>query len=289
MKTKQVFLAAMAVGAIGAIGGLAIGGAAGAAATCTQESYEWTGQVRLMTSGPTTFDTGVVIPGPATGETLSVLGSHYSSFDRYPSDGSAGTRVDAAQMHESWGIAIGGDAFGGLTTDAPNGPAEGAPDEFFSGIVSGSFGTGPIQGGSIVLRHASLYGFGESPNSINAAGVTLSVERCVEVPETTPPSSVEQTPPTEPATTVAEPTTVPETAPVESSTSVEETSTSVESNPAEPLPRVSADVVPPSTATAARQVLPATGSGSGALLLFASLFAMAGMGLLIVRRRPAGN
>jgi len=277
VKTKQVYVAALAVGAIGALGGLGAGRSAGAAPVCAQESYEWTGEVRLKTDGPTTFDTGVVIPGPAAGETLTITSSSYSSFDRYPSDGSAGNRIDAGQMHESWGIGIGGANFGGLTADAPNGPADGAPDEFFSGIVTGSFGSGPTQGGSLVLRHASLYGFGESPNSINAAGVSLTVERCSEPPETT---AVETTPPpTEPPTTALDTT--------EPSTSVEETTTTAESNPPGPGPSVSADVVPPSTA--ARQVLPATGSGSGALLLVASLFAMAGMGLLIVRRRPAGN
>jgi LPXTG-motif cell wall-anchored protein len=280
VKTKQVYATAIAVGAIGVLGGLASGGIASAAPVCAQESYQWDGEVRLKTDGTTTFDTGVAIPGPTAGETLTITSSSSSSYDRYPSDGSAGNRIDAGQMHESWGIAIGGANFGGLTADAPNGPADGAPDEFFSGMVTGSFGTGPTQGGSLVLRHASLYGFSESPNSINAAGVSLTVERCSEPPGTTPPTTaVETTPPTEP------PTTAPET--TEPSTSVEDTTTSVESNPPGPGPSVSADVVSPSTASS--QVLPATGSGSGALLLVASLFAMAGMGLLIVRRRPAGN
>ncbi|MGD9702928.1 MAG: LPXTG cell wall anchor domain-containing protein [Acidimicrobiia bacterium] len=265
MKTKQVGLGILIMSAAVAAGGMTQMSAASAAQSCARETYSWTDGTWLWMHATETYDTGLVIPGPGAGETLTIVESTYTSFDEYPADGSGGNRVDAGQLHESFGISIGGTPFGGLTTDAPNGPDDGAPDQYYSGLVSGSFGTGTTTGGAIVLRHASLYGFTESPNSIYAQSIKIVVERCTEIPEpeTTPPTT---TPPPPPAVVLPD----------------EVTTTTAESSP--PEASVLGVMV-----RAADQELPATGNTSGTLVLAASVFALSGLGLLIVRRRPSAS
>jgi LPXTG-motif cell wall-anchored protein len=290
VKTNKVGIATVITMAASAFAGLVpigTGSATGAQSCVVDETYSWTGEVRMLPWNPT-FDTGLVIPGPGDGETLTVIEARYSSFDRYPADGSAGNRIDAAQMHESFGISIGGTPFGGLSTDVPNGPDEGAPDEYFSGIVTGSFGTGPTAGGSIVVRHASLYGFTESPNSVNAAGISVVVERCREVaePETTPPTLPPTTPPTTAAAVETTPPTTEAPATTPPETTIEQTTSTAASNapPNGVQPSVLAAVV-----RAPARELPATGATSASLVLAASLLALSGMGLLIARRRPSDS
>ena len=152
---------------------------------CASTTFSWNGD-QLFVPWQATLDTGVVIPAAGPGETLTISSATYSTYDQYP-DGQVPSRATAGQTHESVGITVGGTQVGGLSTDVPNGVAEGAPTDWYSGIVTGSFGGGGtvISGGTLVIRHASLYGFNESYNSVRVSQVSVTVERCAPAPTTT--------------------------------------------------------------------------------------------------------
>jgi LPXTG-motif cell wall-anchored protein len=292
--TSLVTSAAL-IAAVG-VAGLALNSPAGAAQQCSFDAtYTWSGEVRLLPWVPT-FSPGITITPAAPGETLNIVSADYATFDRYPSDGSAGTRTDANQQNERAGISIGGVNFGALSTDVPNGPAEGAPDEYFSGIITGSFGSGPTAGGAVLVRHASLYGFTESPNSVNITSLEIVVERCIEIPDetTTTPPQPETTPTSvEPETTPAEtiPTSLePETTPPDSTPSTPETQPTVVvvSSVLAEGPEPTAGVQP-SVLGKVQQELPATGSRTSVLVVSASLLLLAGISLMAVRRRPVDS
>ena len=241
--------------------------------SCTSEVYEWSGDQLLVPWQPT-FQAGE-IPGPAIGESLVVTGVQYSAWDEYP-EGTVPSRADVDQPNESFGITIGDVPVGGLSGDLADKLEEGAPTIWYSGVHSGSLGGAgtAIDGGIILVRHVSLYGFGDEPaNSVHAAGLTVTVDRCVSPPEETT---------TTPApTTTADPTTT-------AAPTTEVPATTVESAaPTTAAPTTTRVATTPAAQVASAATLPATGRGSGTLLLVASLCGAVGAALLIVRRRPA--
>jgi LPXTG-motif cell wall-anchored protein len=239
--------------------------------SCTSELYEWSGDQLLVPWQPT-FQAGE-IPGPAIGETLVLTGVQYSAWDEYP-EGTVPSRADADQPDESFGITIGGVPVGGLSADLPDTLPEGAPTIWYSGVHSGSLGGAgtEIDGGIILVRHASLYGVGAEPaNSVHASGLTITVDRCVAPPEETTTTPAPTT--TAGPTTTAAPTT-------------EAPTTTAESAGPTAAPTTAAPATTPTARVASAATLPATGRGSATLLLVASLCGAVGAALLIVRRRP---
>lgn len=218
--TAQRRTTCAALGALALTGAvlLANGTPGGAATQCRSTTLTWTAPDGLiMTSFQNQLvDTGLVVPAGAPGETVTLTASTYTSSDRYP-DGASPSRAEVDQAHESWGLRIGGVDAGPLSTDVPDTEAEGAASPWFSGVRSGSFGEGVINPGAVFLRHASLDGFTESPNSVHPGSVSITVSYCAEVDDTTttgpgttaPGTTAPGT--TAPATTVPDPsTTVPE-------------------------------------------------------------------------------
>ena len=260
--------------------------------TCSSTTYTWSGNRLLMRDlGFDQFNTGVVVPAPAASETLVVASATYHAYDRYP-DGSTPSRAEAGQVHEQFALKVGGVQVGSLTPDVPNGVAEGAPTDWYSGELIGSFGSGAtLTGGELVLVHSSQFGFSETPNSLYAVEVSVTVRRCV-VPEVTvAPSEVTVAPsevtvaPTIATTTTTTPSSVSVNGPTPPAATTTTTTTSIVSNNG-PVPSVTSTTVVGNlgpTPPAANPALPATGRGverqvqaglvvflSGALLLLAS-------------------
>jgi hypothetical protein len=182
----------LATAAAVGMGTLLMGGQVAGAAVCANETYTWNDfdagldENWKLLPGNATYDSGIVVPAPGAGQTLKVVSSAYKSFDRYAA-GSSPSRADVNQQNESFAIRVGGIQIGGLSADLPDTVAEGATDDWFSGVLSGSFGgSGTIlTGGSLVFRHASLYGFNESFNSLHPKMVSIVLERCTAAVTTT--------------------------------------------------------------------------------------------------------
>lgn len=230
MKHTRTIRAATLVGTI-ALGATAPPGAAASAAACRDLHVSWTSPsvgIYQSSSHLPTYDPGVSVPAPAAGETITIVSSAWVSYDRYL-DGTVPTRADDNQQNERWGISIGGTSFGNLTDDVPDIVGQGAETPWFSGLRSGSFGTGPAGSGAIVLRHASLYGYTESANSIHPYSFDLTVRYCTADGETTTTAA----PTTAAPTTAATPTTAaaPTTEPAPPSTALDPTTTAVEPAP----------------------------------------------------------
>lgn len=277
-------------------------GAAAQGEVCATATYAWNGNKKFL-PWDAVANTGVVIPGPAAGETLRVLTATYNTYDQYP-DGASPSRAEAGQTHESVGLEIGGVQVGGLSADVPNGVAEGAPTDWFSGVISGSFGGGGtvIPGGELVVKHSSLYGFTESPNSVFISNVTVTVERCTTptVPSTAAPTTAA---PTTAAPTTAAPTTAAPTTTVVSSGGPTTTVTTPTSTPAVGTTPTTTTVVsaggptttivsaggPTTTAPSSGGSLPATGGDMTLPLILAALAAGTGTALLMVRRKAGSH
>ncbi len=219
--------------ACSAIWWAATGEGAGAQQLCRTTTVEWSAPPGLYISSGhlPLYDTGRSIPAGEPGETIEVVGSSYRSSDRYP-EGSSPTREQAAQLNERWRLQIGGVPFGQLTDDVLDRVADGAPSPWYSGELGGSLGSGPVTAGPIVIRHASLEGYTESPNSVRPQAFSLTVAYCreLEVPTTT---SVEQQPSSsEPPTTAAPTTSDPASPSVDAApTTVDDGSSSVPDAP----------------------------------------------------------
>jgi len=284
---------------------VAMGGAAGAEAVCRSDSFSWSGD-QLFVPWASTLSTGVVIPAAGAGETLRVTSASYSTYDRY-GEGQVPNRAEVGQMHEQVGIVIGGTPVGSLSADIPNGISEGAPSDFFSGIVNGSFGGAgtAISGGELVVRHSSLYGFTESPNSVRVSQIDVTVERCSTPPTTEPPVTeppvteppITQPPATQPTTTPAPTTTqvgsggptttpAPTTVPAPTTTQVGSGGPTTTPGPTTVPAPTTTQVGSGGPTTVPGGALPVTGGNVNGSLALAVLFALLG-GALLLARRPS--
>jgi hypothetical protein len=281
---------------------LLMGGQVAGAAVCANETYTWNDfdagldeNWKLLPSNAT-YDTGITVPAPGAGQTLKVVSSAYKSFDRYPA-GSSPTRAEVNQQNESFAIRVGGVQVGGLSTDVPDTVAEGAPDDWFSGVISGSFGgSGTIlTGGSLIIRHASLYGFNESFNSVHPKMVSIVLERCTAAVTTTtvaPTTTAAVTTTTAAVTTTTAAVTTTTTA--STSTTVLATTTTVASGGPTTTAAPTTTVRPTTTSvasggptTTAAPSIPVTGDHTMVPLAMGAVAAGTGLVLLLVRRRSA--
>ncbi|MEK7423566.1 MAG: LPXTG cell wall anchor domain-containing protein [Actinomycetota bacterium] len=271
-----------AIAAVAATTGFAVAsmgaaaGAEGTAAECSNEAYGQSGIFLWLANGSSAHDTGLVVPGPAAGETLTVISSSWTTYD-YLAYESSPSRAEQNEQNERVGLAVGGTVVGGLSTDLPDNMSQGAPDDWNSGVVSGSFGGagGAVAGGSISLRHASLAGCGESANIFTVKSFSLTLQRCV-VPQVTTTTA--------PATTTTAPATTT-TAPGATTTAPAVTTTSVSAG----APTTTATLTGSAgvTTTVASSALPVTGGAMTVPLLLAALAGLTGTALLVVRRRPS--
>jgi LPXTG-motif cell wall-anchored protein len=271
-----------AIGAIVAIvstTGFAVasmGGAASAAVQCSNETYGQSGVFLYMANGSPAYATGLSVPAPAAGETLTVVSSAWTSYDYLPFDSSP-SRADQNQQNERFGLAVGGVSIGGLSADLPDTVVQGAIDDWSSGINSGSFGgaAADVAGGAVTLRHASLSGFTESDNSFIVKSFSLTLERCLTTVDSTTTTAAETTTTTTAATTT--------TAVGATTTTAAATTTSVASGG----PTTTAAVSAATTTTLAVAALPTTGTNMTLPLVLAALAGLTGTALLVVRRRPS--
>ena len=294
--SKSALAAMVATAAAVGMGVVLLGGQSVGAATCADETYTWNdfdaglGDTWKLIPGNDTYDTGIVVPTAGAGQTLTVVSSAYKSFDRYPA-GSSPTRADVNQLNESFAIQVGGVAVGGLSADVPDTVAEGAVDDWFSGVLSGSFGgSGTIlTGGALIIRHASLYGFTESYNSVHPKMVSITLQRCTtSVTTTTAPATTT----TAPATTTTAPATT--TTAVSTTTTVAATTTTVASGgPTTTVPATTTTVRASTTTSVASggptttvaPSIPVTGDHTMVPLVMGAVAAGTGLVLLLVRRR----
>lgn len=282
-----------AIGVIAAVGSTtafamaSLGGAAAANGVCSSESYAQSGIFAWMTSG-SVHDTGLVVTAPATGETLTVTSSSWTTYENIDPE-STPSRADQNEDNEQVGLAVGGTSIGGLSTDLPDTVDEGAPDDWSSGIVSGSFGGAgsAIAGGSITLHHASLNGVGEGPNTFIVKSFSLELQRCAAPAPTTATPTTTAAPTTTVSTVSAAPTTTMATVPPASV--LPATISAAVAAPAAAAPAAAPTTLAPTT-TAVRSApasLPATGGEMTIPLVLASLAGLTGTALLVVRRRPS--
>jgi len=294
--TKGAVAAMLATATVVGMGTLLMGGQVAGAAVCANETYTWNDfdagldENWKLLPGNATYDSGIVVPAPGAGQTLKVVSSAYKSLDRYPV-GSSPSRADVNQQNESFAIRVGGIQIGGLSTDLPDTVAEGAPDVWFSGVLSGSFGgSGTIlTGGSLVFRHASLYGFNESFNSVHPKMVSIVLERCTTAVTTT---TVAPTTTAAVTTTTAAVTTT--TAAVTTTTAAATTTTVATGGPtttAAPTTTTAAatttSVASGGPTTTAVPSIPVTGDRTAVPLVMGAVAAGTGLVLLLVRRRSA--
>jgi hypothetical protein len=300
--TKGAVAAMLATATVVGMATLLMGGQVAGAAVCANETYTWNDfdagldeNWKLLPSNAT-YDTGITVPAPGAGQTLKVVSSAYKSFDRYPA-GSSPTRAEVNQQNESFAIRVGGVQVGGLSTDVPDTVAEGAPDDWFSGVISGSFGgSGTIlTGGSLIIRHASLYGFNESFNSVHPKMVSIVLERCTAAVTTTtvaPTTTAAVTTTTAAVTTTTAAVTTTTTA--STSTTVLATTTTVASGGPTTTAAPTTTVRPTTTSvasggptTTAAPSIPVTGDHTMVPLAMGAVAAGTGLVLLLVRRRSA--
>lgn len=249
-RTLAFTVAAVVATALGT--GVIPGPSARADATCRTLTVSWrspSSELFLAANARETYATGVAVPVPAPGERLTVVTSSWSSYDRYP-DWTTETRAEVDQQNERWGISIGGVRFGPLTSDLPDSVAEGAENDRYSGVVTGGFGSGSVSSGEIVIVHASLDGFRESPNSVRPSEIVLVLSYCQDIADTTTTTAattttLEPIPATAPTTALASSTTQATT----SSTPTTVTPTTAPSTPDRPTSV-------PSTAAATTTIVP---------------------------------
>ncbi len=249
-RTSFFTVAAVVATALGT--GVIPGPSARADATCRTLTVSWrspSSELSLASNARETYATGVTVPAPAPGERLTVVTSNWSSYDRYP-DWTTETRAEVDQQNERWGISIGGVRFGPLTPDLPDSVAEGAESDRYSGLVTGGFGSGSISSGEIVIVHASVDGFRESPNSVRPSEIVLILSYCQDIADTTTTTA---------ATTTLVP--VPATAPTTAVVSTTTTQASTSSTPATVTPTTAPSTPDrptsvPSTAAATTTIVP---------------------------------
>jgi hypothetical protein len=308
--TKGAVAAMLATAAAVGMGTLLMGGQVAGAAVCTNETYTWNDfdagldENWKLLPGNATYDSGIVVPAPGAGQTLKVVSSAYKSLDRYPV-GSSPSRADVNQQNESFAIRVGGIQIGGLSTDLPDTVAEGAPDVWFSGVLSGSFGgSGTIlTGGSLVFRHASLYGFNESFNSVHPKMVSIVLERCTTAVTTTTvaPTTTAAVTTTTAAVTTTTAAVTTTTAAVTTTTAAVTTTTAAATTTTVATGGPTTTAAPTTTTAAATTTsvasggptttavpsIPVTGDRTAVPLVMGAVAAGTGLVLLLVRRRSA--
>jgi hypothetical protein len=243
--------------------GTKVAAPAGAAEICRTVQLSWSTPSPAFVMTPWSnpiYDTGIRVPDAAAGETIRVTASSYVSGDTYPPDAPE-TREMANQLHEQWRLNIGGAEFGSLTADVPDSVATGATSAY-SGTISGSFGTGPITSGAVLLRHASLYGFTESANSVRPSSFQLELAYCSADPEPTTTEPATTAPPPDSSAPEPSPTApeVPTTPAAPESTAPPDAPDTTPAAPIVPLPAAptTSTSAPPSTATVPPTSVPAT-------------------------------
>lgn len=156
---------------------------AGAASACTASNYGWQGfsKIHGSDSEHMVFHPGVGIPAPGAGETLTVQGVSFETYDGYSADGGI-SRSDQNQGNEQFGLRIGGTDVSSLSPDLPDSLDEGAASITYSGVLSGTLGGWngtQINGGVLEFRHSSTYGATDgSPNSMTVSAINVAVELC---------------------------------------------------------------------------------------------------------------
>ena len=301
--TKGAVAAMLATATVVGMATLLMGGQVAGAAVCANETYTWNDfdagldENWKLLPGNATYDSGIVVPAPGAGQTLKVVSSAYKSFDRYPA-GSSPTRAEVNQQNESFAIRVGGVQVGGLSTDVPDTVAEGAVDDWFSGVISGSFGgSGTIlTGGSLVFRHASLYGFNESFNSVHPKMVSIVLERCTAAVTTTTAAVTTTTAAVTTTTTASTSTTVlattttvasggPTTTAAPTTTTAATTTTVASGGTTTTVRPTTTSVASGGPTTTAVPSMPVTGDRTVVPLVMGAVAAGTGLVLLLVRRR----
>ena len=266
-KITKTLGGALLMTACGLVGTAALGGGVAAAAECTTETYSWSNPtLAQIATWNTTMATGLSIPAPAAGATLTVVSTTYTAYDSI-AEGEV-TRAIQNETGEQFTLRVGGTQVGGLSADLPDSVGEGAATPWFSGTVAGSLGGAgtTLTGGEIVIQHS---GKSETVNAFSVKTITVVVERCLPTAPTT-------TAPTTTAPTTTAPTT---TAPTTTVASAGPTTTVVAA--AGPTTTVTGG----SVTTVPGGSLPVTGGDMTLPLILAALAAGTGAALLIVRRK----
>ncbi|MFN6118732.1 MAG: LPXTG cell wall anchor domain-containing protein, partial [Actinomycetes bacterium] len=273
-KITKTLGGALLMTACGLVGTAALGGVAAADHECTTETFSWSNPtLSQIATWNSTMATGLSIPAPAAGATLTVVSTAYTAYDSI-GEGEV-TRAIQNETGEQFTLRVGGTQVGGLSADLPDSVSQGAATPWFSGTVAGSLGGAgtTLTGGEIVIQHS---GKSETVNAFSVKTITVVVERCLpHAPTTTAPTT------TAPTTTAPATTAPATTAPA--------TTTTVAS--AGPTTTVVAAAGPTTTVTGGSVTtvpggsLPVTGGDMTLPLILAALAAGTGAALLIVRRK----
>ena len=278
--------AALGLLAVAVVSSGASGRADAAGSDCRSEHLAYHDGGTLATFNPT-IDTGIVIPAPASGELVSVV-VDWAAGNAYPERDAANTRTAADQLHESFTVTVGGVALGPLTADLPDSVEEGAVDEWSSGVMAGRFSASDLPGGAVVIVHSSVFGFTESPNSLQVASLSIDVERCntAQPADTCPcsPTTTAVPPTTAPGetTSTAVPTPPTSTLPGGSTTTTPSVPTTAPTQTTSTLPSVTTSTTPGAT-TSTVPHLADTGRTSGWFVGGGGASLLAGLGLLRIR------
>jgi len=278
-KIKKTLGAALLMSSCGLVGGAAFGGVAAADHECTTENYSWTNPtLSQIATWNSTMGTGLTIPAPAAGVTLTVLGTSYSVFDSLGEGEPEITREFQNESNEQFSIRVGGTEVGGLSADVPDSVSQGAATPWFSGVVAGSVGGAgtSLAGGAIVIQHS---GRNETPNSFSVKTLSIDVERC-EPHETT--TTAPGTTTTTPGTTTTAPGATTTTPGATTTTPIVTSTTQVASGG--PTTTVATGGGGTVTTTPGGS-LPVTGGDMTFPLSLAVLAAGTGAALLMVRRK----
>ena len=288
-KITKTLGGALLMTACGLVGTAALGGVAAADHECTTETFSWSNPtLSQIATWNLTMATGLSIPAPAAGATLTVVSTAYTAYDSI-GEGEV-TRAIQNETGEQFTLRVGGTQVGGLSADLPDSVSQGAATPWFSGTVAGSLGGAgtTLTGGEIVIQHS---GKSETVNAFSVKTITVVVERCLpHAPTTTAPTTTAPTttaPTTTAPTTTAPTTTAPTT--TAPATTAPATTTTVAS--AGPTTTVVAAAGPTTTVTGGSVTtvpggsLPVTGGDMTLPLILAALAAGTGAALLIVRRK----
>ena len=291
-KITKTLGGALLMTACGLVGTAALGGVAAADHECTTETFSWSNPtLSQIATWNLTMATGLSIPAPAAGATLTVVSTAYTAYDSI-GEGEV-TRAIQNETGEQFTLRVGGTQVGGLSADLPDSVSQGAATPWFSGTVAGSLGGAgtTLTGGEIVIQHS---GKSETVNAFSVKTITVVVERCLpHAPTTTAPTTTAPTTtaPTTTAPTTTAPTTTAPTTTAPTTTAPATTTTVASAGPTTTTTTVVAAAGPTTTVTGGSVTtvpggsLPVTGGDMTLPLILAALAAGTGAALLIVRRK----